>query len=226
MRVMATMVGVRRRRVVAREAALRGRAYVEARTRRGRCAPWPTSDRHRDGCDSGADLRRRPGGGRRRRARGHHGRHRRRCRRPLGRRKPERPATTPTSIFLVLLFHLESGARREGALNLRVGDLDARRATVWLREKGDSEREQAVFPSLLALLERHAEARGRPHDAEPEPVFRTAKLDTLAPPRRWSHGPPAGRPIADDGGPALGAGPPSRRRGVRAGYAASGSVNS
>jgi len=84
----------------------------------------------------------------------------------------------PDLDLLVLRFHLESGARREGALNVRVGDLDARRATVWLREKGDSEREQPVSPSLLALLERHAEARGRPHDAEP--VFRTAKLDTLA----------------------------------------------
>jgi hypothetical protein len=32
--VMVSMVGVRRRGVVAQEAALRGRAYVEARTRR------------------------------------------------------------------------------------------------------------------------------------------------------------------------------------------------
>src|ERR687897_1877472 len=35
------MVGVRRRRVVAREAARRGRAYVAARTRSGRCDRWP-----------------------------------------------------------------------------------------------------------------------------------------------------------------------------------------
>jgi integrase len=33
-------------------------------------------------------------------------------------------------------FHLESGARREGALNLRLRDLDLRRSTVWLRRGG------------------------------------------------------------------------------------------
>lgn len=41
----------------------------------------------------------------------------------------------PDLDLLVLRFHLESGARREGALNLRHRDLDAKRATVWLREK-------------------------------------------------------------------------------------------
>lgn len=42
----------------------------------------------------------------------------------------------------LLVVHPETGARREGALNLRRRDLDPDRATVWLREKGDSEREQ------------------------------------------------------------------------------------
>jgi len=51
----------------------------------------------------------------------------------------------PDLDLLVLRFHLESGARREGALNLRRGDIDMRRATVWLREKG-GEREQPVSP--------------------------------------------------------------------------------
>lgn len=52
----------------------------------------------------------------------------------------------------------ESGARREGALNLRRRDVDRARSTVWLREKGDS-REQPVSPSLVGLLERHADTR-------------------------------------------------------------------
>ena len=66
----------------------------------------------------------------------------------------------PDLDLLVLRFHLESGARREGALNLHRRDLDPKRATVWLREKGDSEREQPVSPSLVALLMRHADIRG------------------------------------------------------------------
>jgi integrase/recombinase XerC len=35
--------------------------------------------------------------------------------------------------LLLIRFHLESGARREGALNLRMRDLDQRRSSVWLR---------------------------------------------------------------------------------------------
>jgi integrase len=70
----------------------------------------------------------------------------------------------PDLDLLVVRFHLESGARREGALNLRVGDLDPTRATVWLREKGDSEREQPDSPSLVALLKDHADGRGRGDD--------------------------------------------------------------
>lgn len=60
-----------------------------------------------------------------------------------------------------------------GALKLRRRDLDARRATLWLREKGASEREQPVSPTLVSLLERQAKARGAgsPDDA----VFRTKR---------------------------------------------------
>ncbi len=78
----------------------------------------------------------------------------------------------PDPDLLMVRFHLESGARREGALNLRRRDLDANRATLWVREKGDSEREQPVSPSLVALLEHHADARGGP--GLDDPVFRTA----------------------------------------------------
>lgn len=79
----------------------------------------------------------------------------------------------PDLDLLLVRFHLESGARREGALNLRLGDLDERRATVWLREKFGLEREQPVSPSLMEVLQAHAGARGaRRVD---EGVFRTTR---------------------------------------------------
>jgi len=78
----------------------------------------------------------------------------------------------PDLDLLVIRFHLETGARREGALNLRRRDLDARRATVWLREKGDSEREQPVSPTLVALLVHHVDARASGDGNEA--VFRTS----------------------------------------------------
>jgi integrase len=66
----------------------------------------------------------------------------------------------PDLDLLIVRFHLESGARREGALNLRLRDLDARRSTVWLREKFDIEREQPISPSLLRALQHHTSSRG------------------------------------------------------------------
>lgn len=73
----------------------------------------------------------------------------------------------PDLDLLLVRFHLESGARREGALNLRLRDIDTRRATVWLREKGDSEREQPISPSLIRLLDRHARTRGATDSNDP-----------------------------------------------------------
>ena len=64
----------------------------------------------------------------------------------------------PALDLLLVRLHLESGARRSGALALRRDDLDDRRATVWLAEKGGS-REQPVSPSLLATLLALAEER-------------------------------------------------------------------
>jgi len=66
----------------------------------------------------------------------------------------------PDLDLLLIRFHLESGARREGGLNLRLRDLDRRRSTLWLREKFGIEREQPVSPSLLGLLEAHSAERG------------------------------------------------------------------
>ena len=77
----------------------------------------------------------------------------------------------PELDLLLIRFHLETGARREGALNLRYRDLDPERATVRLREKGDNEREQPVSPALLALLQRHTEAPCGHH--LDDPVLRT-----------------------------------------------------
>jgi integrase len=66
----------------------------------------------------------------------------------------------PDLDLLLIRFHLETGARRQGALNLRRRDIDLDRATVWLREKNDTEREQPVSPSLIALLVARAADRG------------------------------------------------------------------
>jgi integrase/recombinase XerC len=89
----------------------------------------------------------------------------------------------PDLDLLVVRFHLESGARRQGALNLHVGDIDPARATAWLREKNGTEREQPISPALCQLLHDHATSRGatRAHDA----VFRTRTRGAMSE-RRYS----------------------------------------
>lgn len=85
-----------------------------------------------------------------------------------------RTATRDPDLDLLLVrFHLESGARQEGALNLTVDDLDERRCTVWLREKFSQEREQPVSPSLLSELKAHAVSRGAVRGTDS--VFRTRR---------------------------------------------------
>lgn len=71
-------------------------------------------------------------------------------------------ATTrdPELDLLLVRFHLESGARRMGAINLRLRDLDHTRQTVWLREKFGTEREQPIGRHLLESISQLAEARG------------------------------------------------------------------
>jgi integrase len=76
----------------------------------------------------------------------------------------------PDLDLLLVRFHLETGARRQGALNLRLCDLDSTRSTVWLREKDASDREQPVSPRLLTLLGRHVHQRDA--RAPKDPVFR------------------------------------------------------
>jgi integrase len=79
-------------------------------------------------------------------------------------------STDPDLDLLLLRFHLETGARRQGALNLRLRDIDTNRATVWLREENDSEREQPASPSVVAVLLAHSAERGG-HDVD-DTVFR------------------------------------------------------
>jgi integrase/recombinase XerC len=74
---------------------------------------------------------------------------------------------------LLTEFHLETGARREGALNLAVQDADRRRSTVWLREMFSMEREQPISPSLLARILALAEQRDGTHGTDK--VFRSAR---------------------------------------------------
>lgn len=74
-------------------------------------------------------------------------------------------------------FHLETGARVQGALNLRHRDIDPARSTVWLREKHDTTREQPASPSLVTLLLAHTSDRGgvRANDC----VFRTERGEPI-----------------------------------------------
>lgn len=75
--------------------------------------------------------------------------------------------------LLLIRFHLWSGARRAGALGLRVKDINHARASVWLHEKFDETREQPIPPSLIRELSEHAENRGA---SEPsDMVFRTLR---------------------------------------------------
>jgi integrase len=66
----------------------------------------------------------------------------------------------PDLDHLICWFHVVTGARRAGALNLTLADLDDRRQTVWLTEKYNARREQPVTRELIEALRRHAGERG------------------------------------------------------------------
>ncbi len=85
-------------------------------------------------------------------------------------------STDPNLDLLLVRFHLETAARRQGALNLRRRDIDTR-ATVWLREKNDTEREQPASPSLVACAVAHASERGG-NDAG-DAVFRNRRGEPI-----------------------------------------------
>lgn len=86
-------------------------------------------------------------------------------------------STDPDLDLLLIRFHLETGARRQRALNLRRRDIDHARGTVWLREKNDTEREQLASPSLVALVLAHAEDRGG--NGAGDAVFRTRRDEPI-----------------------------------------------
>ncbi|HWL41827.1 MAG TPA: site-specific integrase [Ilumatobacter sp.] len=92
-------------------------------------------------------------------------------------------ATTPDpglDLFLVR-FHLETGARRMGAINLRPRDVDERRQTIWLREKFGAEREQPISASLLDALSGLARERGVRGPEEPMLRTNRRRADGMAP---------------------------------------------
>jgi integrase/recombinase XerC len=61
---------------------------------------------------------------------------------------------------LLLRLHTETACRRGGALALRPADLNPDLCVVRLREKGETERDQPVSPTLMNALVRHATVRG------------------------------------------------------------------
>ncbi len=86
-------------------------------------------------------------------------------------------STDPDLDLLLIRFHLETGARRQGALNLRRRDIDSNRATVWLREKNDTTREQPASPSLVERL--IADADGRNGVGRDDAVFRNRRGEPI-----------------------------------------------
>lgn len=83
----------------------------------------------------------------------------------------------PTLDMLLLDFHRETGARRGGAVALRISDVNPARPSVLLREKGGHEREIPASLNLIRRMLATAERRGAktPNDA----VFRYRNGDAL-----------------------------------------------
>ena len=89
----------------------------------------------------------------------------------------------PTLDALLVRFLVESGARREGAINLRLRDVDTERCTVLLREKNDKDgTEQPLSPSLIKAILDFARSRGA--SAPTDSVFRykPQEAETVGPP--------------------------------------------
>lgn len=72
---------------------------------------------------------------------------------------------------LLLRLHEETACRRGGALALRPVDLNPQLCLIRLREKGETERDQPVSPTLMTALVRHFEERG--DGDEQAPLLRT-----------------------------------------------------
>jgi integrase/recombinase XerC len=66
----------------------------------------------------------------------------------------------PALDALIIRLHSETACRRGGALALMPEDLDPEHCLIRLREKGGTERQQPVSPTLMTHLLAHAESRG------------------------------------------------------------------
>jgi integrase len=76
----------------------------------------------------------------------------------------------PVLDTLLLRFHLETGARRGGAIALTRDGIDTQSQCVQLKEKGDTVRWQPISKTLLDALMAHIDTRGT--GGPMEPVFR------------------------------------------------------
>ena len=77
--------------------------------------------------------------------------------------------------LLLMRFHLESGARRGGALALTGTDLDHTHARVRRHEKGGTALWQPVSPTLVAALATHAATRGTGSPQDPVLYLRNGR---------------------------------------------------
>jgi site-specific recombinase XerC len=71
----------------------------------------------------------------------------------------------PSLDCLLLRLHSETACRRGGALALRPADLNTELCVVRLCEKGETERDQPVSPTLMRALVHHVEQRGSGDDS-------------------------------------------------------------
>ncbi|MFG2059107.1 tyrosine-type recombinase/integrase [Micromonospora sp. NPDC048930] len=72
-----------------------------------------------------------------------------------------RTGNDPHLDSLILRLHIETACRRGGALGLDRADLDLDNCCIRLSEKGGTVRWQPVSPSMLRMLVRHYEERGK-----------------------------------------------------------------
>ena len=107
----------------------------------------------------------------------------------------------PELDFHLAWFHTETGARRDGALNLRVGDLKDTEQIVEVFEKFGVYRDQPVSAELIAALRAFAASRGGPR-CDPS----SAEYDPTAP--VFYYGRPRKRPGKDGRGAGAVAGTP------------------
>jgi integrase len=68
----------------------------------------------------------------------------------------------PQLDFMLAWFHLETGARAQGAIDLRMGYLKRARQMIELHEKGEKTGEQPASVELIDALTDHAVSRGGP----------------------------------------------------------------